>query len=84
MKIPTGALSAAAAFAIVLSATPTTSLAYPLSSTPISTPSQTTVDTNPLRSLVDVLAVQSSSLWAALDSLYSDNYIATACDQEPC
>jgi hypothetical protein len=78
MSIRIARLSAAAALAFLLSATPATGLAYPISAPYVSS------DTNPVRSPLDVLASENGSLWAAMDAIYSGSYIATACQQEPC
>jgi hypothetical protein len=79
MSIRIGRVGLAAAFAILLSSTPGTGLAYPLTS-----PSTlTTTDTNPVRSLLNVLGTESGTLWASLDDVYTASYVETSC-QQPC
>jgi hypothetical protein len=70
---------AVAAFALALTASPVTSLAYPIWA-PVDAAPQQTVSADPVRSLLDLVALQDASLWSALQSVYSDSYIPTACD----
>ena len=79
MSIPVGRLSAAAAFVLLVTSAPATSLAYPISTSPM----LTTGDPSPLRSLLSVLGSENASLWAALDAAYSGTYVPSAC-QPPC
>jgi hypothetical protein len=75
-------LGALAAFALALTSLPTTGLAYPIAS-PVRTSPSATTDSNPLRVLLTLVSQEDVDLWAALNAVYSDSYVATACDQ-PC
>jgi len=75
-------LMAVTAFALAMTSLPSTSLAAPIWA-PISSASQPTVADNPLRSLLGVPAAESASMWQALNAVYSDSYVSTACDP-PC
>jgi hypothetical protein len=83
MSIRIRSVSVLAALAFALTSLPVTGQAFPLSAPADSAPQLTVQDTNPLRSLLDLLALESASLWTALDSLYSDAYVETTCDL-PC
>lgn len=74
-------LSVVTAFALALTSAPVTSLAYPFT-TPLDTAAQQTVTApaDPVRSLLDLVAQEDSSLWSALQSVYADSYVPTGCD----
>ncbi len=66
-------------FALALCSLPSTGLAAPLWS-PVTAARQPTIAANPLRSLANIFAQEAASLWSAMDAMYSDSYVVTACE----
>ena len=72
-------LCAVTMFALALTSLPTTGLAAPIWA-PVTSAPQPSVVNNPLRALLNATVQEAAALRSSLDAVYSDSYIATACD----
>ena len=70
-----------AAFAFALTRVPAGGLPFPFLTPATPAPQVAVHDSNPLRSLLNLVAQESANLWPAVERLYSDTFVATACDQ---